>query len=1002
MSTFEEESRKTASEKINLVTLESVKEARIFALVSGSIYKRSVEFFVSGVIENGTNLTQVYSEASLVAGSFYYKIETKELFVRTTGSVNPKQVNDLNIRYRHFFSNKPLILPWDLSTGQEVEWLPLVNSIGSLGQQLDDEATGIVLESNSSITLINQGFFDSLYDTMIWENKSAVFYAWFEGLGLGEIKKIFDGVIDSKDYTPGTVSFKVKDFVFKLRDQIIHENFSSLDGVIADSIIGSPKRRIYGQVKQVKTVGCDLVKDGFPGVGTITIDTSLANLSGTASGTYLANDISGTVSGTIGTRVITGTGTNFTSALAINDKIRVTNGLAVYTYTVESIASATSLTVSSNITISFTSFTAKNSSRGNSKVYGIGTSFLSQLQQGSSIRFKNGLTEYNYKIEYVDSDVELTLTNFITISFSNFTIINTEVKRNVVTGTGTQFLSDLSNGDLIKINVNGVQVTGKVDSISSDTLLTLADEILEPVNSLSYIVNPEVHYWRNNRKWHIAGHKLREPITTIANVKSNNRFILNDTTDIFAGDRLIVNGDFVVVRRIIGLELVTQTAVSPIPTEGDIVTKLPVQNVYFGFQEMIYERDWTYTNSTESYIEFNEDAEFNVTNEKILGVSLQFTSGSRSLVTSGIVDFRSALKVRDRIRKNTNISGENDYYEIADVKEQEIILRSPYTGSTEVQTAYIKNITFIDDDSLITVNCLGMEKDGVWIKTASDAVKDIVVNDAGFTSIDSASFDKAIADCDYTLSLITPVKIGDKPEKARDVLTKINESVFGALFINSDNLISYSILNSDKTSIPEMVSDDDIISFNADSVGAYYNKISLNYKPFTDQSSGEDAFSNILFESSFVDNYLKLKNTLEKTVYLYDDSKALIIAQRLALFNSLSKTKIVLRGKMNFFLKSVGSLLTLKLDRLFARFGQGDKRRISIVTGVKRSQYDTELTLSDLGNVFNRVPSIAENTTPNYASASDDEKLLYGFIVDNETRTPENSSETGLGNNLIG
>ncbi len=105
---------------------------------------------------------------------------------------------------------------------------------------------------------------------------------------------------------------------------------------------------------------------------------------------------------------------------------------------------------------------------------------------------------------------------------------------------------------------------------------------------------------------------------------------------------------------------------------------------------------------------------------------------------------------------------------------------------------------------------------------------------------------------------------------------------------------------------------------------------------------------------------------------------------------------------MNFFLKSVGTLLTLNLDRLFARFGQGDKRRIGIITGIKRSQYDTELVLSDLGNVFNRVPSIAANTTPNYSTASDDDKLLYGFIVDNNTRTPDTNSEAGLGNNLIG
>jgi len=1002
MSTFLQVAQNPVSEKITLVTLDSVKEARLFTLHSGTVYKKQVDFFVSGVREYYDDYVKVGSIGAIVPGSFHYDISTKTVYLKTLGSVDPKDVLDLSLRYRHFFSNKPLILPWDLSTGEEIEWLPYIQSIGAVGQQLDEEATGIVLESNSSITLVNQGYFDNLYDTMIWENRPATFYAWFNGLALTEVKKIFDGVIDSKDYSPETISFKVKDFVYKLRDQLTHGVFSSADGVVSDAVLGTPKRRIYGQVKQVKTVGCDLVKDGFLGTGTITIDTSLTNLTGTASGTFLANDLAGTVSGTIGTRTITGVGTSFTTALSINDKIRVTNGLATYTYTVESIASATSLTVSSNITISFSTFTAKNASRGNKKVYGIGTSFLSQLQQGSSIRFKNGVTEYNYKVEYINSNVELTLTEFITISFVNFTIINPDAKRNIINGTGTQFFTELSVGDEIKVNVNGNLITGKVDSIPSNTLVSVADEITEPVTNLSFIIEPEVHYWKNNRKWHIAGHKLREPTTTITSVIANNRFMLASTTDIFADDRLLINGSFVVVRRIVGNELITQTAISPVPSVGATVKKLPIQNVFFGFQEMIFNRDWNYTNSAESFIEFTDDAEFNVTNEKILGVSLQFTNGSRSLVTSGTVDFRSILKVRDRIRKNSIISGEGDFYEIADVKEQEVILRSPYTGSTAVETAYIKNIAFIDDDSLITVNCLGMEKSGLWIKTASDAVKDIILNDAGFTGIDSAAFDKAKSDCDYTLSIVTPLQIGQQAEKARDVLTKINESVFGALFIDSSNLISYSILNSDKTELPETVKDDDIISFSADSIGTYYDKISLSYRPFVDQSSGQDTFDIITYDSAFVTNYLGIKNTLEKTIYLYDDSKATIMAQRLAFFNSLSKTKITLRGKMNFFLKSVGTLLTLNLDRLFARFGQGDKRRIGIITGIKRSQYDTELVLSDLGNVFNRVPSIAANTTPNYSTASDNDKLLYGFIVDNNTRTPDTSTEVGLGNNLIG
>lgn len=1003
MSTFLSASQKPVSEKVTLVTIDSAKEARLFTLHSGSVYKRVSDFFVSGVKEGTTNYTQVGSIGAIVAGSFFYDIPTKTLYTRTVGSVAPTSVDSIAIIYRHFFSNAPLRLPHDLNSGAVVEWLPYVQTIGAIGQQLDDESTGIVLESNSSVTLLNDGFFDSLYDTMIWENKNVSFYSWFPETAITEARKIFEGLIESKDYAINSVSFKVKDFIFRLRNKLNQNLFSTSDGSIADSVLGTPKRRIYGQVKQLQAIGTDLLKDGFQGAGTVSVNTTLSSLTGTASGTYLANDVTGTVAGNIGTNTITGTGTNFTTMFNINEKIRVTNGTSTFEYTVLNIASATSLTVTQNITATFTGFTAKNSSRGNRKIYGTGTSFISQVPQGSTIRFTNGTLNYSFRIETIESDTELTTAAPIGVTFTGFTMVNDSVERNVLTGVGTSFLSSLSIGDTIRVPFNGGFIESTVDAIPSNTSLILTDAITEPVISSQYFIKPEVSYWNKNRNWHIAGHKLREPTTTITSVISDNRFILADTSDLFEGDRILIAGSWVVIRRIVGNELVTQTAVSPIPIAGDSVIKLPVQNVYFGLQEMVFGRDWTGTNDANGcYISFNQNAEFNVTNEKFLGVTLEFRNGSNLLTTSSVVDLRTILKARDRIRKNSIVSGEGDFYEIAHVKEQEIILRTAYTGTTEPQLALYKSINYIQDDSLITVNCLGYEESGVWLKTPSDAVRHLILNDAGFSSVNEASFTQAKDDCDYIVSIVSPPTIGGKPESIRDVITKINESVFGSLYGNSSNAISYSILNSDKPTIPQIVQDDDIISFGADSVGKYYNQIVVNYRPFTDQVTGEATTDKITYYSDFVDNFLQVTNTLEKDIYLYEEDKAQIIAERLGLFNSLSRTKVTLQGKMNFFLNSVNDRITLKLDRLFARYSSSDKRRIGIVTGIKRSQTQVEVTLSDLGNIFNRVPSIAPNTANDWASASDDEKLQFGYILDNNTYTPDTSSEEGLGSILIG
>jgi hypothetical protein len=295
-----------------------------------------------------------------------------------------------------------------------------------------------------------------------------------------------------------------------------------------------------------------------------------------------------------------------------------------------------------------------------------------------------------------------------------------------------------------------------------------------------------------------------------------------------------------------------------------------------------------------------------------------------------------------------------------------------------------------------------MERSGSWVKTPSDVVRDVLLNDAGFLSVNEASFTQAKADCNYIVSIVTPEDPGSKADSIRDVITKINESVFGSLYGNSSSAISYSVLNSTKPEQANIVYDDDIISFDASSSGTFYNNITLNYRPFIDQSTGSKTTEVYEYSAAFTGKYIGVKNTLEKTVYLYEEDKAIIIAQRLAFFNQLSITKVTVKGKMNFFLSQVNDKVMLSLDRLFRRFGGGSKKKYAMITGVKRSQYDVEVTLSDLGNVYNRVPSIAPNTAPSYSSASEDDKIQWGYICDNDSLTPDANSEENLLNNVIG
>jgi hypothetical protein len=826
------ESLKPRSEKITLVTAEAVERLKLFTS-SGADWTRSVEHFVVGVKDNGAVIT-----------SWSFDPLSKTLTI--LGGANPK-TRDISVTYRFFFSNAPINLPYDLNTGTTVEWEPYITSIGSIGQQLDDLNTGIVLESSSNVDFINNdGRFDEIFDTLIWENQAIKFYSWFPAIPITEKIQLFDGVIESKDFSESKVSFKVKDFVFKLKNQVSLGTFTDADGEILPSILDTPKRRIYGQVEHCRMVSLDATLEGY------------------------------TLSGTISTTV----------------------------------ASVT------------------------------------------------------------------------------------------LTGVGTLFLSELSVGDEIVTIFNNEEIKLGIQSIESDTSLTLGKEAEVSLVNFTFTNKPKIPYRGRNRSWHIAGHKLRAPSTTITAILGSNVFTVASVADLFSGDEITVNSIQARIRRVSGLTIVTESSISPAPSVSDIIAKRPIQAVYFGKRPLTFNRDYQISNVTEAIITLEDDAEFNLFEQRSLGVSATFTNGSRSIITVSVVDLRSILNPRDWIR-SANIA-KPDWYEILEVKQQEILIRTPFSGATATETGLIKNVTYIEENSLMTVNCLGMEVDDLWIKTPSDAVRHLVLNDALFATVNEAKFAKAKSDCDYILSMVIPETLGSESPLIRDVITKINESVFGSLYGDSSQNISYSILNATKPELSDIIRDDDILSFSIQASQKIANKVIVNYRPFTDVNSEEDTFLVEEFESDFVDELIGIKNTIEKTLYIYETDKAKIISQRLALFNSLSSANIKIKSKLNLAQVVVNDKIFLSLDRLYKRYGGRDRRKLGTVTGVKRDGYGCEITVSDLSNVYNRVLSIAPNSTLDYSLSSEDNKLLWAYIVDNQTETADPNSETGLGANIIG
>lgn len=837
---YSTEAKKISSEKILLATCEAVQRLKLFTL-SGGDYERTVSYFVVGAKDGATPL--VAASLPLSSGQYNFNPLTMKLTVDV--GANP-DTRDISVTYRFFFSDTPLILPYDLSSGTAVEWQPFINSVGSIGQSLDDQSTGIVLESSTTISMANAGYFDAIYDTLIWENQAVKIYSWFPNIPITDKVQMFDGIIDSKSFSDTAVTFKVKDFVYKLRSLVNLGSFSDSDGIILPSLIGKAKRRIYGQADNVKCASLDATLDGY--------------------------SLTGTISGTA------------------------------------------------------------------------------------------GLT--------------------------------------AITGSGTSFLDEVSQGDEIIVSVSGVSYKLKVLTVLSDTSITTSSELAVSFNGISSKNLPVSPWRKKNRTWQLAGHKLIEPTATITAVNSLNSFSVNSTDGFFSGNTITVNGVTTTVRNVSGLKIITNTNISPSPSVSQLIKRSPVPEVYFGKNKLILSRDYTISNASVCNLIIDPLAEFNITNQSTTSFSVVFTNASRTITTASTVDFRSFLKPRDWIR-STNIT-KPTWYEILSVESQTLTIRVPFADGTATETAYYKAIDAIDESSLVTANCTGMDNSGQWIRTASDAVRNMILNDAQFASVNETAFAKAKADCDYILSLVLPASLGSIAPDIRGTITQINESVFGSLYGDSSQNISYAVMNSTKPEISEVITDSDIISFSVSSEQSIVNSVKVNYAPFVDYNSGEDSFKTLTETSSFVDNLIGISNAIEKTIYLYDEAKAKIIAQRMLLFKSLSNSIVTINSKMSLAQTVVNDKLYISLDRLFSRFSSSVKEKIGTVISVKRTGSDTQLQLSDIGNVYNRVMSIAPNTTNIYTNSSNEDKIKYGFILSNTMETPDGSSEVGLGSNIIG
>lgn len=245
----------------------------------------------------------------------------------------------------------------------------------------------------------------------------------------------------STDNAEATIAFDASNRVSDLSKAKLKE------GVILSTTLGTSK---------IGTISTEVVK-----TGTIIVQ----------------QNKTGTITYASGSAFITGVGTQFLTELTVGDVLYLTTNEIIGTVlsiTDDLNLTITGITPSANTNISFRS--------ASSRVIGVGTNFLSELSVGS--RLFNASNTYLGTVKSISSNTALEVVSFDATSTSSTNYRSTS---NVVTGNGTSFLTDVAVGDMI---VSNNATIGIVQSIQSNTSLTLSTEAGRAVTSLAYRATP--------------------------------------------------------------------------------------------------------------------------------------------------------------------------------------------------------------------------------------------------------------------------------------------------------------------------------------------------------------------------------------------------------------------------------------------------------------------------------------------------------------------------------
>lgn len=573
----------------------------------------------------------------------------------------------------------------------------------------------------------------------------------------------------------------------------------------------------------------------------------------------------------------------------------------------------------------------------------------------------------------------------------------------IILGQGTSFLNEIVQGDTVIIGTQEFTV----QSVDSDTQISVDDESEFSFSGQNMLLNPERGSTLRNRNFISAGHVCAKVTHQVVEALQFNRIKLNSTSGLFPGDfvEFDATGERIEIKNIApGNIVVLQQNVVLKPNIGSDVIRQPVQEVYINGIKVNSDDFSVFNTSSGCGITFNDIAEFNLARPRNTVFSANFTNGSREItVSTSEISLDEVFQPGDFVKPDD--SNYTQFYKINHLTESSIFISENFAQPSIVDIVEIKSPNYLNDSSIVSVNILGKTEDGtesgVWIQTAAQATRDLL-NDINIDTVNEQSFLDASEDANQLVSVAIPFDFNSKSLPTVKALTdSLNKSIHGSLTLDNDLQIKYQVLNVYSGETLPVIRDSDVKNWKIKTTnGKTYKTALVKYRHTdTDLSTLEDGNKFVSFESEFVSRYIGTNKVDELDIYLYEDRDAEISAHRHLYYNSLSVATATLETDLRLENIEIGQVVIVEFERLYRRKGDSVRKKTMLVSGKTVTGEQTQLELSDLGNTFNTSSYITPNDAEDWSMASSDDKLIYGYITDNQGIV--NDEEDTAGTHLI-